>query len=109
MLKCTVQVMRWRNTRAQPSVQEFDVHTMSINEQPLQAEALTILVQSLSHTYAHSAIMTLQIYMVPTALCGIRANERYTFCNVESKVFTPYNFGSTAGNQTPNHYPGLCV
>ena len=41
----------------QPSVREFDAHTVQFNEQPLLAEASTILDRSLSHTYAHSAIM----------------------------------------------------
>ena len=39
--------------------------------------------------------MTLPIYMGPKALRGIRAN-------VESQVFTPYKFGSTAGDRTPD-------
>ena len=43
--------------------------------------------------------MTLPIYMGPTALCGIRATGD-TLSNVESQVFTPYKFGSTAGDRT---------
>ena len=45
--------------------------------------------------------MTLPIYMGPTALRGIRAMGD-TLSNVESQVFTPYKFGSTAGDRTPN-------
>ena len=45
--------------------------------------------------------MTLLIYMGPTALCGIRATGD-TRSNVESQVFTPYKFGSTAGDRTPD-------
>ena len=45
--------------------------------------------------------MTLLIYMGPTALRGIRATGD-TLSNVESQVFTPYKFGSTAGDQTPD-------
>ena len=44
--------------------------------------------------------MTLPIYMGPTALRGIRATGD-TLSNVESQVFTPYKFGSTAGDRTP--------
>ena len=43
--------------------------------------------------------MTLPIYMGPTALRGIRATGD-TLSNVESQVFTPYKFGSTAGDRT---------
>ena len=42
--------------------------------------------------------MALMIYMGPTALSGIRAMRD---SNVESQVFTPYNFSSTAGIGTP--------
>ena len=45
--------------------------------------------------------MTLPIYMGPTALHGIRATGD-TLSNVESQVFTPYKFGSTAGDRTPD-------
>ena len=45
--------------------------------------------------------MTLLIYMGPTALRGIRATED-KLSNVESQVFTPYKFGSTAGDRTPD-------
>ena len=45
--------------------------------------------------------MTLPIYMGPTALRGIRATGD-TLSNVESQVFTPYKFGSTAGDRTPS-------
>ena len=45
--------------------------------------------------------MTLPIYMGPTALRGNRATGD-TLSNVESQVFTPYKFGSTAGDRTPN-------
>ena len=41
------------------------------------------------------------IYMGPTALRGIRATGD-TLSNVESQVFTPYKFGSTAGDRTPD-------
>ena len=54
-----------------------------------------------SHLYEKSFTcsgMTLLIYMGPTALRGIRA----TLSNVESQVFTPYKFGSTAGDRTPD-------
>ena len=39
--------------------------------------------------------------MGPTALRGIRATGD-TLSNVESQVFTPYKFGSTAGDRTPD-------
>ena len=45
--------------------------------------------------------MTLPIYMGPTGLRGIRATGD-TLSNVESQVFTPYKFGSTAGDRTPD-------
>ena len=45
--------------------------------------------------------MTLLIYMGPTALRGIRATGD-TLSNVESQVFTPYKFGGTAGDRTPD-------
>ena len=45
--------------------------------------------------------MTLLIYMGPTALRGIRATGD-TLSNVESQVFTPYKFGITAGDRTPD-------
>ena len=45
--------------------------------------------------------MTLLIYMGPTALRGIRATGD-TLSNVDSQVFTPYKFGSTAGDRTPD-------
>ena len=44
--------------------------------------------------------MTLPIYMGPTALRGFRATGD-TLPNVESQVFTPYNFGSSR-DQTPD-------
>ena len=44
--------------------------------------------------------MTLPIYMGPTALGGIRAMGD-TLSNVESQVFTPYNFGSSR-DRTPD-------
>ena len=43
----------------------------------------------------------LPIYMGPTALRGIRATGD-TLSNVESQVFTPYKFRSTAGDRTPD-------
>ena len=46
--------------------------------------------------------MTLLIYMGPTDLHGIRATGD-TLSNVESQVFTPYKFCSTAGDRTPDH------
>ena len=63
MLKCAVQVMRWRDTRAhRPAIctRNRCIHYVQFNEQPLLAEASTILDRSLSHTYAHSAIMVSQ-------------------------------------------------
>ena len=39
--------------------------------------------------------------MGPTPLRGFRATGD-TLSNVESQVFTPYQFGSTAGDRTPN-------
>ena len=39
--------------------------------------------------------------MGPTALRGIRATGD-TLSNVESQVFTPYKFGSTARDRTPD-------
>ena len=39
--------------------------------------------------------------MGPTALRGIRATGD-TLSNVESQVFTPYKFGSSAGDRTPD-------
>ena len=60
MLKCAVQVMRWHDTRAhRPAICTINrcTHYVQFNEQPLLAEASTILDRSLSHTYAHSAIM----------------------------------------------------
>ena len=44
--------------------------------------------------------MTLQIYMGPTALHGIQATGD-TLSNVESQVFTPYNFGRSL-DRTPD-------
>ena len=44
--------------------------------------------------------MTLPMYMGPTALRGIRATGD-TLSNVESQVFTPYNFGSSR-DRTPD-------
>ena len=44
--------------------------------------------------------MILHIYMGPTALRGIRATGD-TPSNVESQVFTPYNFGSSR-DRTPD-------
>ena len=44
--------------------------------------------------------MTLPIYMGPTALRGFRATGD-TLSNVESQVFTPYNFGSSR-DRTPD-------
>ena len=60
MLKCVVQVMRWRDTRAhRPAIcmRNRCTRYVQFNEQPLLVEASTILDRSLSHTYAHSAIM----------------------------------------------------
>ena len=60
MLKCAVQVMRWQDTRAhRPAIctRNRCTHYVQFNEQLLLAEASTILDRSLSHTYAHSAIM----------------------------------------------------
>ena len=73
MLKCAVQVMRWRDTRAhRPAIctRNRCTHYVQFNEQPLLAKASTILDRSLSHTYAQD--------------------------------FTPYKFGSTAGDRTPD-------
>ena len=47
--------------------------------------------------------MNLPIYMGPTALRGIRATGD-TLSNVESQVFTPYQFGSTAFEPRPFDY-----
>ena len=51
--------------------------------------------------------MTLPIYMGPTALPGFRATGD-TLSNVESQVFTPYNFGSSR-DRTPRPQPRLSV
>ena len=54
MLKCAVQVMRWRDTRAhRPAIcmRNRCTHYVQFNELPLLAEASTILDRSLSHTY----------------------------------------------------------
>ena len=70
MLKCAVQVMRWRDTRAhRPAIctRNRCTHYVQFNEHPLLAEASTILDRSLSHTYAHSVIMVsvaLQLFLV---------------------------------------------
>ena len=45
--------------------------------------------------------MILPIYMGPTALRGIRATGD-KLSNVESQAFTPYKFGSSAGDRTPD-------
>ena len=144
MLKCAVQVMRWRDTRAhRPAIctRNRCTYYVQFHEQPLLAEASTILDRSLiTHlrTFSDNGVyvalqlflvilvsdqwtpgintlllstgalgsftcsgMTLPIYMGPTALRGIRATGD-TLSNVESQVFTPYKFGSTAGDRTPN-------
>ena len=71
MLKCAVQVMRWRDRKGTQAshLYEKSMHTLcTISEQPLLAEASTILDQSLSHTYAYSAIngvyVALQLFLV---------------------------------------------
>ena len=99
MLKCAVHVMR-----------------CTINEQPLQAEASSILDRSLSHSdngdpwrqilipyscrqapwFFYMLGLALQIYMGPTALRGIRA-ARDTVSKIESQVFTPGCFISQLG------------
>ena len=58
MLKCAVQVMRWRDTRAhRPAIctRNRCTHYVQFNEQPLLAEASTILDRSLSHTYINTS------------------------------------------------------
>ena len=142
MLKCAVQVMRWRDARAhRPAIctrNRCTHYIQSVSNRSWPKPQL-ILDRSLSHTYAHSAIMvsisftailsnsgiwpvtpgintlllsigtlgsftcsgmTLPIYMGPTALRGIRATGD-TLSNVESQVFTPYNFGSSR-DRTPD-------
>ena len=61
----------------------------------------TLLLSTGALGYFTCSGMTLPIYMGPTALRGIRATGD-TPSNVESQVFTPYKFGSTAGDRTPN-------
>ena len=61
----------------------------------------TLLLSTGALGYFTCSGMTLPIYMGPTALRGIRATGD-TLSNVESQVFTPYKFGSTAGDRTPN-------
>ena len=142
MLKCAVQVMRWRDTRAhRPAIctRNRCTHYVQFNEQPLLAEASHYPRPKFYHTPTHiqrngvyvalqlflvilvsdqwcrvlivntlllstgalgsftCSGMTLPIYMGPTTLRGIRATGD-TLSNVESQVFTPYKFGSTAGD-----------
>ena len=64
------------------------------------------LIHFCNHPMSHSkirnkVIYTTTTYMGPTALRGIRATGD-TLSNVESQVFTPYKFGSTAGDRTPD-------
>ena len=54
----------------------------------------TLLLSTGALGYFTCSGMTLPIYMGPTALRGIRATGD-TLSNVESQVFTPYNFGSS--------------
>ena len=68
MLKCALQVMRWRDTRAhRPAIctRNRCTHYVQFNEQPLLAEASTILDRSLSHTYTTSGVWDLQL-TIPT-------------------------------------------
>ena len=54
---------RYKGTQAS-HLYEKSMHTLcTISEQPLLAEASTILDRSLSHTYAHSAIMVCMYYV----------------------------------------------
>ena len=52
------------------------------------------------HLYARGMTLPIYMYMGPTALRGIRITGD-TLSNVESQVFTPYNFGSCR-DQTPD-------
>ena len=60
----------------------------------------TLLLSTGALRYFTCLGMTLPIYMGPTALRGIQAMGD-TLSNVESQVFTPYNFGSSR-DRTPD-------
>ena len=70
MLKCSVQVMRWRDTRAhRPAIctRNRCTHYVQFNEQPLLAEASTILDRSLTHlrTFSDNGVyVALQLFLV---------------------------------------------
>ena len=71
MLKCAVQVMRWRDTRAhRPAIctRNRCTHYVQFNEQPLLAEASTILDRSLiTHlrTFSDNGVyVALQLFLV---------------------------------------------
>ena len=132
---CTgYEMARYKDTQAS-HLYEKSMHTQcTINEQPLLAEASTILDRCLSHTYAHSAIFTailsnsgiwpvmpgINTLLLWTGALGslhalvttlpIHGTNGFTWCpsherhtaNVVSLVFTPYKFGSTAGDRTPD-------
>ena len=57
-MRCTgYEMARYKGTQAS-HLYEKSMHTLcTISEQPLLVEASTILDGSVSHTYAHSAIM----------------------------------------------------
>ena len=84
MLKCAVQVMRWRDTRAhRPAIctRNRCTHYVQFNEQPLLAEASTIL-KSITHLRTFSAngiYVTLQlflsIYDIQWSKIGLNLND----------------------------------
>ena len=91
MLKCAVQVMRWRDTRAhRPAIctRNLCTHYVQFNEQPLLAEASTILDRSLSHTYAHSAIIlrTFSVYVALQLFLVILVSDQWR------RVLIPYSY-----------------
>ena len=68
MLKCATQsnlnlyneMARYKGTQASHLYEKL-MHTLcTINEQPLPAEASTILDQSLSHTYGHVSLKLIE-------------------------------------------------
>ena len=75
--------------------------TWDIGSQPVTPGINTLLLTTGALGSFTCSGMTLPIYMEPTALRGIRATGD-TLSNVESQVFTPYIFGSTAGDRTPD-------
>ena len=108
-MHCTVSEMaRYKGTQASHLYEKL-MHTLcTVNEQPLQAKASTILDTN-TLLYSTGALesftcsgMTLPLYMGPTAFTWYLSHERYTVSNVESQDFTPYTFGSTARNWTPD-------